>query len=222
MRNRIHICFCLVLSFILLLVSSGCQRKDETEEPPYVQEEAIPETETVFKLKPEEHMESDDTDTDTKMADETEQNQEAHTEEKEWDGMLASEEEIGLSNPTGDGKNYVFTYVGEVFQAIYTPDNWKIIDSNRIKNEQDILLISQALLNTHPIHGADGESYRTPEDLAFEWLQHNLAYELLPEDNTWRKNAKDVDLNPSDQWKTIDEIYEDRTGEKFDPTRFLE
>lgn len=75
--------------------------------------------------------------------------------------------------------------------------------------------ICQALLDVHPVHGSDMQSIRTAEDMAYEWLQHNLAYELLPEDNPWRRNAKDVDLNPEDQNKTFREMYEDRTGKEF-------
>ena len=60
------------------------------------------------------------------------------------------------------------------------------------------------------------KSYRTIDDLVYEWQQHNLAYELLPDDNSWRSHAKDVDLDPADQGKSLTEIYEARTGSKLD------
>lgn len=65
------------------------------------------------------------------------------------------------------------------------------------------------------------QSTRTAEDMAFEWLQHNLAYEFLPENNPWRENAKDVDLNPEDQNRTFQEMYEARTGKEFRLEDFL-
>ena len=59
-------------------------------------------------------------------------------------------------------------------------------------------------------------SYRTADDMAYEWVQHNLAYEILPEGNSFRNSAKDVDLDPRDQGMSLVEIYEDRTGKKID------
>ena len=76
--------------------------------------------------------------------------------------------------------------------------------------------ICQALIDIHPIHGSDMISYRTSDDMVYEWLQHNFAYSVLPDDNLWKNNAKDVDFDPQDQGKSIKEIYEDRTGKKFD------
>ena len=128
---------------------------------------------------------------------------------------------IVLNDVDGNGKNYVFTYHGEEYSAQYTEDNWKIIDSYRITNIEDITAICKALLNLHPVHGSDMQSIRTAEDMAFEWLQHNLAYELLPEGNPWRRSAKDVDLNPEDQNRTFQEIYENRTGKPFRIEDFL-
>lgn len=115
-----------------------------------------------------------------------------------------------------DGTNYEFKYKNEVFKATYTYDNWKIYNSYKITNENDIKAICKALIEIHPVHGSDMKSYRTPSDMAYEWLQHNLAYQILPKDNAWRNNAKDVDLDPKDQGKSMKEIYEDRTGNKLD------
>lgn len=124
--------------------------------------------------------------------------------------------EIELVDLDGGGKNYSFFYQGEEFLASYTTDNWHIIDSYKIEKREDIMVICQALIEIHPIHGKDRVSYRTAEDMTFEWLQHNLAYDILPKENPWRENAKDVDLDPEDQYRTLKEIYEDRTGKKLE------
>ena len=123
----------------------------------------------------------------------------AETEEA---GILSSPEDIGLYDTDGSGTNYVFAYGGERYSAVYTEDNWKIIDSYRITNSADMKLICEALISVHPIHGADLQSWRTSEDMVFEWQEHNSAYYLLPEDSEWKKNVKDVDFNPEDQGKT--------------------
>jgi len=114
---------------------------------------------------------------------------------------------LGFKNVDGVGSKYEFTYGGEVFTAIYTPDNWKIIDSYKIDKEADILLICQILAAEHPVHGKDMVSYRTPDDMSVEWQQHNLAYKVLPSDHKWKNNAKDVDLDPKDQGKTLSEMF---------------
>ena len=140
---------------------------------------------------------------------------EAKAKKEEAEGILSSTEDIGLTDVDGKGVNYTFTYNGETFEAKYTTDNWKIIDSYKISNIADTVIICQALIDEHPIHGRDMESYRTADDMAYEWLQHNIAYEILPDDNDLKAHSKDVDLDPADQGKDFDEIYEDRTGKKF-------
>ena len=135
--------------------------------------------------------------------------------------LLSSVEDIDFHTVDETGRNYAFSYDNEEFSAQYTEDNWKIVNSYKITNVKDITLICQALLSVHPVHGRDMQSVRTAEDMAFEWLQHNLAYEFLPEDSPWKQNAKDVDLNPADQGKSIQEIYEDRTGRKFRMEDFI-
>lgn len=109
-----------------------------------------------------------------------------------------------------DGKNYTFVYNNVTYKAVYTKDNWKIIDSYKITNKQDMILICTALSDEHKIHGSDMTSYRTPEDMAYEWEQHNLVYNMLPADSQFKNNAKDVDLNPEDQGKSAIEIFMDR------------
>ena len=130
-------------------------------------------------------------------------------------GILSSTADINLRDSDGKGKNYIFDYNGAEYTAIYWDDHWKIMDSYLIGNSNDMIVICQALIDLHPIHGADHESYRTADDMAYEWLQHNIAYEFLPEDNVWRQKAKDVDFNPDDQGKSFIEIYEQRTGKEF-------
>ena len=129
-------------------------------------------------------------------------------------GLLSSPDDIGLHDTDGGGMNYAFTYNGEVFSAIYTPDNWKIFNSYKITDLADIELICEALISVWPIHGADMESWRTADDLAFEWQEHNAAYMLLPDSSKWKTNVKDVDLNPKDQGKTGVEMALDRINKK--------
>lgn len=136
-------------------------------------------------------------------------------------GILTSAEDINLHDIDGAGTNYEFTYNGETYSAVYTTDNWRIYNSYKIQDIGDIAIICQALIDIHPIHGSDMESYRTVEDMAYEWLQHNLAYEFLPDDDPLKSHARDVDLDPKDQNKSFEEIYKDRTGKEFDITDYL-
>jgi hypothetical protein len=127
-------------------------------------------------------------------------------------GELSSVDDVALV-PTDDyGCGYVFTYSGEEFTAYFDTYSWRVYDSYKITNHSDIVTICQALINEHPVYGADWESWRTADDMAYEWEQHNLAYQLLPSGNSWRENAKDVDLDPEDQGKNIYELYKARTG----------
>ena len=75
-----------------------------------------------------------------------------------------------------------------------------------------MMIICQALSEVHPIHGKDMVSYRTPEDMAYEWQQHNFAYYMLPEESPWKQSVQNVDLDPKDQGKSFSELYEDRTN----------
>ena len=65
------------------------------------------------------------------------------------------------------------------------------------------------------------KSYRTVDDMVYEWKQHNLAFQVLPEGNSFRESAKDVDLDPRDQGKSLVEIYEARTGQKLDLSKLF-
>ena len=134
---------------------------------------------------------------------------------------LSSADQLNFSDVDGSGQNFAFTYNGESFTAQYTEDNWKILDSWRIQNTGDMEQICEALLEIHEIPGNNGNMARTARDMAFEWMQHNFAYEHLPEEHPWRQNAKDVDLDPKDQGKTFIEIYEARAGERFRTADFI-
>lgn len=128
--------------------------------------------------------------------------------------ILNSPEDIQLKAVDDQG-NYCFKYGDAEFSAIATEDNWKILDSYRITDHDDMVIICKALISIRPVHGRDLVSYRTAEDMAYEWEQHNTAFVLLPSDNPWKEHARDVDLDPADQGKSLEEIYEDRTGETF-------
>ena len=141
-----------------------------------------------------------------------------HIYEKDGNGdenTLTAIEKINLCDLDGNGKNYTFICKGTSYKATYSKDNWHIVDSYRITDRNDIATVCQALIEVHPIHGRDMSSYRTIEDMVYEWTQHNIAYYILPEDNKWKKNAKDVDLDPADQGRSLAEMYEARTGKKF-------
>ncbi len=140
---------------------------------------------------------------------------------EESSALFTSASDVNLSNPSGDGKNYVFSYGEEEFSVVRWDEHWKIIDSYKIENTTDMVFICQALINVYPIHGADKESFRTAEDMAYEWIQHNIAYQYLPEDNEWRVKSKDVDFNPEDQGKSFIQIYEERTGKEFKLSDFM-
>lgn len=136
--------------------------------------------------------------------------------EKQEEIKVITKEELNLTKQDNKENTYTFEYKSQIFTAQYTPDNWKIIDSYKINSSEDIKVICSALIELHPVHGKDMTSYRTPTDMAYEWVQHNLMYHVLPTNSEWKNNAKDVDLDPKDQGKGIAEMYEDRTGKKFD------
>ena len=131
--------------------------------------------------------------------------------------VLASVSDINLTDVDGSGHDYTFTYGGEEFLAVYsTPENWKVFDSYKINSESDLLIICQALIDEHPIHGRDMVSYRTAEDMVYEWQIHNLAYTFLDDDDPLKDDSRDVDLDPKDQGLTIEEFYKSRTGKELD------
>lgn len=128
-------------------------------------------------------------------------------------GELSSVDDVALVPMDDYGYSYIFTYGGEEFTACFDTYAWRVYDSYRIDNHNDIVTICQALINEHPVYGADWESWRTAEDMAYEWEQHNLAYKMLPVNSHWRDDAKDVDLDPYDQGKSFHDLYASRTVE---------
>ena len=58
------------------------------------------------------------------------------------------------------------------------------------------------------------KSYRASDDMVNEWVYHNIAYDYLPADSSLKKHAKDVDLNPADQGKSLKQMYESKMDEK--------
>ena len=146
---------------------------------------------------------------------EFDENKILETENDEDNGILVSIDDLSLKDVDGKKTNFTFIYKSEVFNATYTKDNWHIEDSYKINNKNDITIICKALTDIYPIHGKDMKSFRTIDDLVYEWELHNIAYDFLPEDSSWKENARSVDLNPEDQGRNIEEIYEARTGKKF-------
>ena len=136
-------------------------------------------------------------------------------------GLLTSAADINLSSADGGTKNYTFTYNGETYKAKHTADHWTIYDSYKINSKSDMMIICQALIDLYPVHGSDMVSYRTAEDMTFEWQQHNIGYIFLGEKSEWASHLKDVDFDPADQGKTFGEIYKDRTGKEFKFSDFL-
>lgn len=143
------------------------------------------------------------------------ENRNVEAKNNETNGILQSVDDLSLKDVDGKKTTFTFIYENEVFNATYTKDNWHIEDSYKINNKNDITIICKALTDIYPIHGKDMKSFRTIDDLVYEWLQHNLAYDFLPNQSQWKENARSVDLDPEDQGRSIEEIYEARTGKKF-------
>ena len=124
--------------------------------------------------------------------------------------LLSSPNDIDLHDTDGSDTNYMFTYDGENFEAVYTPDNWHITDSYKITDADDMIFICQALKDIHPISNKNRDGYRTAEDMAYEWKEHNIAYSMLPDSSEWKENVRSVDLDPDDQGKSLMDMAEDR------------
>ena len=131
------------------------------------------------------------------------------------------EDELEIKDMDGKNTNYEFVYRDEVYKVLYLNDTWKIYNSYKITNNSDMRKICRALVNIHKIPSSDYKSYRTVDDMVYEWKQHNLAFQVLPAGNSFRDSAKDVDLDPKDQGKSLVEMYEDRTGQKLDLGKIL-
>lgn len=128
----------------------------------------------------------------------------------EGESFIDGVPEISYEYSDEDFEHYSFEYAGETFEVIHEYDNWKIFDSYRIRNSRDMEKICRSLIDIYPVHGRDLVSFRDAEDMAYEWLIHNIAYELLDDDEPYRQYAASVDLDPDEQNKSLWEIYRDR------------
>ena len=139
----------------------------------------------------------------------------SQTEDTQDSDQSESSDDLNLRDIYGSGYYYLFTYKGEDYTAIYTYDNWCVYDSYKITSGRAMKKICQALIDEHPVHGNDYESFRTAKDMVYEWKQHNIAHAILPDDNPWKVPSGNVDFDPEDQGRSLSELYEDRTGEEF-------
>jgi hypothetical protein len=213
-KNRALIGALSVISAICLL--TGCDnRADEVMEKT---DEAIKEAADILTEKHEEltvplgesiasesgsALSDDSSDTVSVTDENTFEGQDDQTDsidlsqyQEETTSLLTSKDDINLRDTDGKGTNYLFTYNEEDFKALYTTDNWKIFDSYKIEDESDIILICQALIDEHPVHGSDMVSFRQAQDMAEEWIIHNVAYEMLPDTSDLKSHAGDVDFDP--------------------------
>lgn len=127
------------------------------------------------------------------------------------DGSLI--DSIELTDTDGKGVRYSFSYGGETFRTEFSvnpyngKENWRIYNSYKIRSRIDMIIICQALIDLHKVHGRDMVSYRTAQDMADEWEIHNAAYDILPV-STYKDRAADVDLDPDDQGRTFAEFIQ--------------
>ena len=105
-------------------------------------------------------------------------------------------------------RQYSFNYGGEEFSVgLYFPVgcDWQIVDSYKIGNRADMVIICEALLREQKISGCITR-YRTARDMADEWEIHNRGYGYV-KDLSYMASAanrlKNVDLDKKDQGKTF-------------------
>lgn len=108
-----------------------------------------------------------------------------------------------------DGFNYSFVYHDETFYARYYENNWRIYDSYRITDSEDIYAIVEALTQIHPIPSKDRQSYRSVQNMTDEWVLHNLAFHLLKDDSPYKESARNVDLDPDDEDLSLQELLDE-------------
>lgn len=48
--------------------------------------------------------------------------------------------------------------------------------------------------------------------MTYEWIEHNIVYEIPMSDDSLKETAASVDLDPKDQNKTLLEILQGRSG----------
>ena len=188
----------MILLSAALALATGC-----TEIPAVPVESSVPEPVTETENTSAAPV------TETTVTETEPETTETATEER-YPALLNSPADIALSDVDGDGYEYTFTYNDTVYHANYIPDKWQVTDSYQIRNFSDIEKICQALSDEHPIHTADYTDYRTADDMAREWKQHNLAYDVLPSDSEWKESARNVDLDPQDENKSAYRMFKDR------------
>ncbi len=136
----------------------------------------------------------------------------AEQKEKTPNNRLESADDINLRSG-GDGY-YYFTYNGEDYRALYSYSTWTIYNSYKITNKHDIKIICQALIDVHPVPSRDWQSYRTADDMAYEWDQHNKIYLIAPEGSRTKERTRNVDLDPEDQGKSYKDLYDENLGNR--------
>ena len=129
----------------------------------------------------------------------------AEQEQKPSKNRLQSTDDINLR--AAGGGYYYFTYNGEDYKALYSYSTWTIYDSYKITNKKDIKIICQALSDEHQVPSRDGQSYRTVDDMAYEWDQHNKIHMIAPDGSRTKERTRNVDLDPEDQGKTYKDYY---------------
>lgn len=152
--------------------------------------------------------------------------------DKKYSGSTLSEEDLVLAQSLENENVYTFSYGGETYTAKYTPNgaNWQIVNSYKITNTKDMLVICEALSRLHPIKGCL-TPYRAAADMVDEWVIHNHVYSELQRmaasTNFFIKQAisalsgkfgqaiestQSVDINTPDQGKTEMEFLDERIG----------
>ena len=80
-------------------------------------------------------------------------------------------------------------YKGNEYYVEYTDTNIKILDSYKVADEKDMLMIL-SIISIYPQY----KLTRKRKDLLDEWKAHNLAYKL----HFMRKHTRDTDLNENE------------------------
>ena len=202
-KLKLHILKFSVIAFAFLLTACAAETNDtltQTSEETELSSDIVVTTDTGFA----------ETTTSEKMSRIEELVRTAGYDEGE--PKISDEPEVTFQYSDDDYDYYRFYYDGMAFEVLYEYDNWKIFDSYKIRNSKDMQLICNALIKIYPVHGIDLESYRTPEDMAYEWIEHNIVYEMPITDASLKDSAANVDLDPKDQNKTLFEILSGRSG----------
>ena len=131
-------------------------------------------------------------------------------EQKPSKNRIQSTDDINLRS--AGGGYYYFTYNGEDYKALYSYSTWTIYDSYKITNKKDMKIICQALSDERPVPSRDGQSYRTADDMAYEWDQHNKIHMIAPDGSRTKERTRNVDLDPEDQGKSYKDLYNENLG----------